>query len=465
MGDTLEQKAFIEYDGSNSIILSATAGSGKTYSTVKRFQHLIEQGVDPNRIIMFSFTNDAVNELKSRIDTPVQITTIHSFCATTLGKMKKFKSIKTFWEYVNWYKGKYKPSTSARQAVKDDYYDYMDRLYESGDAISSQFSAYKLQSSEGVAQFKPKKYDSYVRFLRETKGMDFADLIIQVTQLSKTKEFKDMYLDKYDHVFIDEYQDTSIQQLRILLELEAPQYYLIGDKNQMIFSFGGADCAKIENLLKEHKEVREMTLSKNFRSDKRIVENANKYSSLKAEPTSHADGHIDFNVIGPQDLKEMAKDGKPLTILVRTNNVIKDLELSFLKARIPMRYFNYIKKTELEAIKKGKETEATRRKLIRLVSAFPDKNELVQFIEENQDSDVFITTIHKSKGREFPRCVVVNSIDPDVLEENKDNFPFLFDVEQYTFMDDFGVIDQEAKNIHYVAVTRPKNELYFMLTK
>mgnify|MGYP000627693414 FL=1 len=99
---TKEQLNFIEFDGPESIILSATAGSGKTHSTVGRLNHLLANGVDPNRIIFFSFTNDAVNELRHRIDNEVKITTIHSFTSSILGKLGKFKPIVTFYDFINW---------------------------------------------------------------------------------------------------------------------------------------------------------------------------------------------------------------------------------------------------------------------------------------------------------------------------------------------------------------------------
>jgi superfamily I DNA/RNA helicase len=73
---------------------------------------------------------------------------------------------------------------------------------------------------------------------------------------------------------------------------------------------------------------------------------------------------------------------------------------------------------------------------------------------------VFVTSIHKSKGREFPRCVVVNSADPDMLIIHGN---YKYDFSEYSFLDDEGEIDEEGKNIHYVAVTRPKEELYFMI--
>jgi superfamily I DNA/RNA helicase len=83
-GDTEEQTAFVQYPikNSNSVILSATAGSGKTYSCVKRLKFMLENGVDPSRIIFFSFTVAAVNELKHRVNNDqIKITTIILFCA------------------------------------------------------------------------------------------------------------------------------------------------------------------------------------------------------------------------------------------------------------------------------------------------------------------------------------------------------------------------------------------------
>ena len=106
---TDEQLNFINYKGDKSIILSATAGSGKTHSTVGRLNEMIENGVDPSRIIFFSFTNDAVNELRSRVKHDIKITTIHSFTSSLLGKMGLFKPIVTFYDFTNWYKEKYKP--------------------------------------------------------------------------------------------------------------------------------------------------------------------------------------------------------------------------------------------------------------------------------------------------------------------------------------------------------------------
>ena len=79
--DTPEQQEFINYSGNSSVVLAATAGSGKTYSCTKRLKELLRRGVDPSRIIFFSFTKAATEELSKRIgNDAIMVTTIHSFC-------------------------------------------------------------------------------------------------------------------------------------------------------------------------------------------------------------------------------------------------------------------------------------------------------------------------------------------------------------------------------------------------
>src|SRR4051812_12424563 len=93
---TIEQDTFIHVDTKDSILLAACAGSGKTFSCVKRLTTLLERGVDPKKIIFFSFTKAAADELTTRINRDdVEIRTIHSFCQKLLVRMGKFKDIAT----------------------------------------------------------------------------------------------------------------------------------------------------------------------------------------------------------------------------------------------------------------------------------------------------------------------------------------------------------------------------------
>lgn len=456
MSYTTEQLEFIDYKGDDSIILSATAGSGKTHSCVGRLNKMIENGVDPKSIIFFSFTNDAVNELKSRIQHDVQITTIHSFTAKLLGKFGKFKKIVTFYDFINWYKEKKKPNLKDPKTIKDQYYQMLELFYEEGTLISAGFSAYKLQFADGIKLPKPNFYDDYDKFLRETKSRDFSDMLIDTEKLTRQKEYSDVIEGMFDHVFIDEYQDTSSLQLKILLRIKAKQYYLIGDENQSIYSFSGSNCELIENLLTKERTTMRLTLSKNFRSDKSIVEHANQFSKIKAIPNSEKDGSVHYKLIDTYTFLRMVDDDQPLTVLARSNKTIKELEKFCLQKKLKMRYFNFLSPTDIEHIKKNEINGSIKIRLDKVVTYFGSRDKLIQFIEENQESNKFITSIHKSKGREFPRCVIVNSIDPFLAKKHKIDPKFTYETKD-------GDIDQEEKNIHYVAVTRPKHEVYFMV--
>lgn len=463
---TEEQQKFVTYDGDKSIILAATAGAGKTYSCVQRLKELLKRGVDPSKIIFFSFTKAATEELQKRIgeDNEIKITTIHAFCLGILAKVKNFKKIATFYEFIQWFQDKYKPTHSSTQEEKDFYYDTIGTLYEEADFLSSSIAAFKLQSADGIKSMIPQYIGEYNKFLRETRSRDFSDMLIEVRDLLREDKWLKMFRNQYDYIFVDEYQDTSTIQLQILLSLNAKYYYMIGDRNQSIYGYSGANCSKLENMLKERRpDTMEMSLSINFRSDKKIVENSNKYSSLKAIANSQEEGYVDNKLMLTMDeLVEVLQFPEEVAVLVRTNDVIKKIELLMLKRKMPLRYFNFITNTDLKNFNKGEIHNSLKTKLNKLKDYFEDEREIMHFIERNKKSNKFVTTIHKSKGREFETCVVVNSIAPELLQQNP-NYHKLSDkqLEKISFDPD-DEDDIEPRNIHYVAVSRSKHKLYFM---
>lgn len=232
---TEEQKDFIQYDGNKSVILSATAGAGKTFSVVERLKELVKRGVPPEKIIFFSYTKAATEELQKRIGRDdVKITTIHAFALGILAKVGKFKKIATFYDFITWYKDKYKPNQSASRETKTEFYELIGNLYEESEYISSMISSYKLQISDGIKCPMPLYFIQYTEFLKETKSRDFSDMLVEVRDLLKEDKWLKMFRNQYDYIFVDEYQDTSTIQLQILLALNAKYYYLIGDVNQCL---------------------------------------------------------------------------------------------------------------------------------------------------------------------------------------------------------------------------------------
>lgn len=460
---TQEQLAFIKHSGPDSVILSATAGSGKTASATGRLMWLLNQGVRPEKIIYFSFTNDAVDELRSRIkNDKIEITTIHSFCARVLGKSKKFKPLAETAMFPNWFKKKYKPK--KKSTIEDRiFYDRACRkLDDDLQKVMSDISKYKLTLAEGKKDRLPSFFKQYQRFLIETRTRDFADMLTDTLHLTTYKSWENNWEYKYQYVFVDEYQDTSALQMKILLALRAQKYHLIGDRNQSIYGFQGSDCYMIEKLLKEKKVVQEYSLSINFRSSKNIVENSNMYSDLTAKPHKRKGGKVETSLLTERALLKLIEK-KDVVLLARTNAVIKGLERWLLSKKAKMRYFNILEPEDLEIIEQKKPaTKKLISKIKPLLSSYKGTaDEMIEFIRENSNSNSFVTSIHKSKGREYPVCVVVNSLSPEILEENKIELDDK-EMKRLSF-DPSEIEDRESKNIHYVAVTRPQDELYYMM--
>lgn len=445
-----------------SLILLSVAGSGKTFSCVEKLKHLIQKGVDPSRIIFFSFTKAAVEELEERIgNDKVRVTTIHSFCYHVLKVAGKWKNVTQWYDFVNWYKKEFKPSSYSSQEEVEEFYNNVDDMYQSADVYSSQISSFKLMKAEGKKAPAPDFFLEYEKFQRETYARDFADMLIEVHELFKKDKWLKMFKGKYDYVFIDEFQDTSTLQLRVLLALNARYYYLIGDKNQAIYGYAGTNADDLIKLLKSRRKVEEMSLTLNFRSDINIVNNSNSYSKLHAVANSPLPGEVDYDIkTSIDDLVHILDNSSECAVLVRTNAVIRQLEKKLLSMRYPMKYFNYIKPKDIEAIEKNEINPILRRRVLALQDYFDSPQELIAFIKVNQDSKKFITTIHKSKGREYDSVVVVNSVAPEIIADNGFSLPKK-EMKKVSF--DPKAKDREAQNIHYVAVTRPRHKLYYML--
>jgi DNA helicase-2/ATP-dependent DNA helicase PcrA len=460
---TEEQKKFVLYSGKKSIIMSSTAGSGKSFCCVQRLKFLLQKGVDPKRIIFFSFTNAAVEELKSRVDNPdIRITTIHSFCFWMLHKMGKFKQVTNFDEFISWFETKNRPIKSSSQKEILQFEKLISNLYDDSSFLESKISSYKLQNADSVEVEVPDYYVEYSNYLSEENKRDFSDILLDVRELLKDNKWLKMFKDRYDYLFLDEYQDTSAIQMDILMRLNAKIYYLVGDLNQSIYGYSNVNCQNIESTLEKRRKVERMSLTTNFRSAKQIVENSNKFSNLEAKTFNEFEGEIYNELIDYNKLINLINNKDEVVILARTNHIVKMIEYNMLIKKIPMRYFNYFKASDIEDIKKGKINILIQKRIDYVLERFPgDVTDLINFIESNKDNKNFVTTIHKSKGKEFDTCVVVNSLPEELIEQNKVELPES-KKEFYTFsssMDNY----QDEKNIHYVAVSRPKVNLYYML--
>lgn len=460
-----EQLDFINSDIKSNIILRACAGSGKTFSAVERVKFLIANGVDPSKILFFSYTKAAVEEFRSRLNNEqIKITTIHAFCQGMLAKMKKFKNVVEIYEFISWYKEKNRPKPSASNQVKIKFYELINNLYENAQFISAEITSFKLQMAEGIKTKKPDFLDEYNKFKKETKTRDFSDMLIEIRDLLKENKWLVMFRNKYDYILVDEFQDTSAIQMDILLKLNAKYYTLIGDIGQSIFGYSGANAMMVMEMLKKRRQVQEMTLSINFRSSIAVVNNSNNYSTLKAIPFRKEEGFVSKKILKFEKFLNMIDNYEEIVLLCRTNEVIRQIEREFLIRKYPLNYKNYFSESEIESIKSGNISVNTQNKITYILPIFDNVENIIKFIESNRDSKKFLMTIHKSKGLEFENCIVVNCFSPDILEYNKVTELTKEQKKKYSFDPD-NEEDFESRNVFYVAITRPRNSLQFMVFK
>ncbi len=461
---TEEQINVIKADIKANIILKATAGSGKTAVSCERVKFLLEKGVSPDKIIFFSYTTAAVEEFRKRLNNDaVKVTTIHAFCLGMLAKMQKFKKIVDIYEFINWYKEKFKPKYSASAKVKENFYDAITRMYDDAQFIGSAITAFKLQSAEGIKIMLPKYFVEYKQFTKETKSRDFSDMLIEVNTLLKENKWLRMFKNNYDYIFCDEAQDQSVLMMRILLALNAKYYTVILDTNQSIYGYSGANAEAIMSMLRKRRNCLDMTLSTNFRSSKTIVEHANKYSNLTAVPFSNENGVVHKRIILFEDLFDILKQHSEVAILVRTNAVIKDIEKQMLLKQQPMKYNNYLTNQECIDLKKAEDRPSTKKKIKELLPIFKSIDNIIEFIEYcNANYKSFVSSIHKSKGLEWDVVILVNCISPEILQLNNIINLSKKDFESISF-ERGNEEHQETQNIFYVGCTRPKKELFFSL--
>jgi len=275
--------------GEGPLLVVAGAGSGKTRVLTHRIAHLIsERGVDPSSILAITFTNKAADEMRSRIEALVGpkvrsmwVSTFHSACvrilrrdADRLGYRKSF----TIYDDAD--------SRHLMERVLNDLGFDTKRitsrsvLGEIGRAKAEllDFESYKDQAQDPFQMTVARAYELYQMRLAEASAMDFDDLLmVTVNLLESFPEVLSYYRERFGWVLVDEYQDTNKAQdtLVQLICAEHRNICVVGDSDQSIYGFRGAD---VRNILQFHKvfpDAKVVTLEQNYRSTQVILDVAN----------------------------------------------------------------------------------------------------------------------------------------------------------------------------------------------
>ena len=271
------------------LLIVAGAGSGKTRVLTYRIANLLAHDVPPYRILAITFTNKAAREMRDRVDTligeaahDVWLSTFHAFCA-------RFLRIEI--EHLKGYEKNFVIYDAAdskglvRECLKELN---IDEKHTAPGAVQSHISDAKnrlltaAQFAAGAGDFfaeqVAKVYELYQSKLRANNALDFDDLLmLTVDILSQNEEVRRKYQEKFRYILVDEYQDTNGAQYQITKLLAGGHRNLcvVGDADQSIYGWRGADMRNILNFERDYPEATVILLEQNYRSTKNILEAAN----------------------------------------------------------------------------------------------------------------------------------------------------------------------------------------------
>ena len=363
-----EQQQAVQHTEGPLLIL-AGAGSGKTKVLTVRIAHLLAQGVNPYEILAITFTNKAAKEMKSRVEglvgdvaNRIWLSTFHSFCA----KFLRFE-IDSFLGYNSNFTIY---DTSDSQAVikaalkalnlDDKYYPVGAMIAAISDAKNQLLFAsdFRKQARDFYQQKVADVYEYYERELRKNNALDFDDLLLVAVKLLQSNA---TVLDKYSHrfryVMIDEYQDTNHAQylLAKLLASHWKNIAVVGDADQSIYAWRGADIQNILDFEKDYPNCTSIKLEQNYRSTKIILDAANavidnnkgrpeknlwtdKIEGAKIQHFTAQSEHEEAAFIGDTIAKKHDIHDVPygdMSILYRTNAQSRVLEEALIKRALP----------------------------------------------------------------------------------------------------------------------------------
>lgn len=354
------------------LLILAGAGSGKTRTITYRIAYMInEKGISPYKILAVTFTNKAAKEMRERVELLIgedahkaMISTFHSFGVRLLrvyGDKLGYNANFTIYD-----------TDDQKRVIRGIMKELVvnDKSLTEG-AIVSIISKLK-ENSVSVSDYeKENRFDSnykiilecyrgYNGILKENNGMDFSDILVNLHKLLDIPEVLEKLQEKFQYIMVDEYQDTNNIQYNIVTKI-ASKYRnicVVGDENQSIYGFRGANIKNILDFEKDYKDALVVKLEENYRSTSAILTAANEV--IKNNKTAKdknlwtkkpqgelitvkecLDGREEVNYIIEEIIKRknMGKSYREFTILYRTNAQSRLFEEGLLKYNIPYKVF------------------------------------------------------------------------------------------------------------------------------
>lgn len=377
-----QYEAMLATDG--PVLVSAGAGSGKTRLLTYRIAYLItDKHVAPNKILAITFTNKAANEMKERISRVapdgdmVMVSTFHSFCARMLRTYSSFLTdykenftIFSDTDCARIMKDIFKQLNIDDESTKSNFKHNISVIKNDNMSIDEFCNIYRYDRS--IRDFE-RFYNMYQQELKKNNAMDFDDLLINFYQLISTnQEVLDSIQNRYTYFSVDEFQDTNKIQYEIikLLASKTKNILIVGDEDQSIYGWRGANIENIFNFTHDFLGTRIFKLEQNYRSTKKIIERANMIIKnnqnrlAKKLYTENDDGtdvfyyqamneadEADFVVRQIVRSHEMGTPYNEMAILMRLNSLSRSFEEKLLNYNIPHIMYNGFKFFERAEIK------------------------------------------------------------------------------------------------------------------
>lgn len=402
--NTEQKEAVLHTEG--PLLILAGAGSGKTRVLTHRISYLIEEkGVNPWNILAITFTNKAAGEMRERVDKivgfgseSIWVSTFHSMCVRILRRHIDRLGYDTNFTIYD--------TDDQKTLMKDvckmlqiDTKVYKERMFL-GEISSAKNELvtpeeYELNAAGDYVKGKVAKvYKEYEKQLRDNNALDFDDLLLKTVQLFQTQaDVLDYYQERFRYIMVDEYQDTNTVQFQ-LIRILAGKYKnlcVVGDDDQSIYKFRGANIQNILNFEKVFADARVIKLEQNYRSTANILNAANaviRHNTGRKDKTLWTDneegekiGFRQFDTafdeaeyIVDEIRKGVSSKGYTYSdnaILYRTNAQSRMFEEKFVAANIPYKIIggvNFYARREikdllsyLKTIDNGKDDLAVRR--------------------------------------------------------------------------------------------------------
>ncbi len=361
-------------------LVLAGAGSGKTRVLTERIVHLINDGVRPQNILAITFTNKAAREMRERVHNSIGDVADSIFIGTfhSLG----LKIVRENAEVIGYNK-------NITILDRDDVNSLIKKFFKDLNLDSEQYpvkyilNKISFAKNEGLSPEAYEKfmkgpldeavikiYKRYVSTLKRNNSVDFDDLLILPLEIfKKSDEVLEKYMEHYQYILVDEYQDTNMVQYELckMLSSKYLNLFVVGDMDQSIYAFRFANYKNVLNFEKDYPMCKTIILDENYRSTNNILKAANSVIKNNTERkeknlwSSNGDGEKIKYIRCEGELEEAktvvnetkklissGEDAKEIAVLYRTNGQSRVIEEAFLKENIPFRivgsYFFYNRK-------------------------------------------------------------------------------------------------------------------------